>query len=441
MSLPWVRILTVSLGLWGLATGTFAQNQFAAPPLLVPNEGQATGFPPFPGSGRGVGAHYGQVTEVPSGPLSVAPAPNGNGWTDTLDGAGCNGNANCFDEACCPTWYVGAGWLYLRRDRGDAQALSFDGVDVNNIRMTTRPCNCEWESGFEFTLGRCICCDMAIEATYWGVNALDGSDQQIATAQGSGTLDTLLDFGALTLNGVPVGDLYNTTTGSHLLVRDSRFHNVEINLIHEICGDGVCQSGRGLWSDCGNGCGVGGQGGGHGCVDCHDWSCTWLLGVRYFQYYDNLMYATSDDNTTFDFDANEAYYGVSVYNHLIGAQIGARLDYNLGSAVSLFAAPKIGLYGNHITHDSRLNTLGGEAFNIHSSKNDVAFLAQLDLGVDFWLTNCWKLYGGYRAVAVSGVANAEEQMSQVVSLSDIANIDSSGEVILHGVFAGLELRW
>jgi hypothetical protein len=455
MSLPWVRILTVSLGLWGLAAGSFAQNQFSGPPLMpVPGRAPATGFPPYSGTRAMMGTPYGQsygqspygqttygqVTEVAPAPIALPQAANGavvngngSGWTDVLDATGTNGNGNCFADTCCPKWYVGAGWLYLKRDRGDAQALSFDGADPNNILVTSRPNDYEWEPGFEVTLGYCCCCDMAFEATYWGINEQDGSTQQIATAQASGTLNTLLDFGALTLNGVPVGDLYNTTTGSHLVVRDSRFHSVEFNLIHEICGDGVCQAGRGLWG-CGHGCG-------HGCGTCTCWNCTWLLGLRYFQYYDNLMYATSDDNETFEFDAGEAYYGIAVDNHLIGGQIGARIDYNLGQAVSLYAMPKIGLYGNHITHDSRINTLGDEALNVHSSKNDVAFLAQLDLGVDFWLTDHWKFYGGYRAVAISGVANAEEQMSQVVSVADISNIDSSGEVIVHGAFAGLQFYW
>jgi hypothetical protein len=443
MSLPWVRFLAVSLGLWGLASGANAQNQFTAPPLLqVPSAGPSTGFPPFPGTGRSAGVQYNQIPDVAPVPAGVQPLPNGNGTMgDTLYAAGTNGDeiGNCCADACCPKWYVGAGLIHMRRDRGAPVALSFDGTDPNNILVDTQPCNSHWESGFEFTLGWCLCCSKAIEVTYWGVTALDSSDLALASAQGTGTLDTFLDFTGLTLNGVAVGDLYNTTTGAHLVVRDSRFHNVEINFLHEVCGDGVCRSGVGMFG-CGHGCG--GHGCGHGCGHCRSWSCTWLAGVRYFQYFDNMLYATSDDNETFEFDANEAYYGVNVYNHLIGGQIGARLDYALGRSVSLYAMPKFGVFGNHITSESRLYTLGDTAIDLRASKNDVALLAQLDLGVNVWLTSHWMLYAGYRAVAATGVANAEEQIPRVMaSTADIANLDSTGEVIVHGGFAGIQYSW
>jgi hypothetical protein len=40
------------------------------------------------------------------------------------------------------------------------------------------------------------------------------------------------------------------------------------------------------------------------------------------------------------------------------------------------------------------------------------------------------------------VANAEEQIPRVMaSTADIANLDSSGEVIVHGGFAGVQYSW
>ena len=455
MSFPWVRYLTLLLGAWGLATcvfssGAFAQNQFTAPPLLqVPSAGPGTGFPPFPGTGRATGGNYTQIPDVAPVPGGAQPngvlVPNGNGFIgDALDVAGSNGygDGNCFAEACCPRWYVSAGYIQMRRDGGAPVALSFDGADVNNITVTAQPNNSHYTPGFEFTLGKCLCCDSAVEATYWGVNAMDASNLQLAALQNGGALATLLDFTGVTLNGVPVADLYATTTGAHLVVRDTRFHNVEINFLHEVCGDGVCRNGVGLFG-CGHGCGkgCGGHDCGH-CGECRAWSCTWLAGVRYFQYHDNMLYATSDDNETFEFDANEAYYTVVTDNHLIGGQIGARLDYSLGRSVSFYAMPKFGVYGNHITSQSRIYNLGDTALDFSASKNDVAILGQLDLGVDVWLTCNWKLYAGYRAVAASGVANAEEQIPRAMaSTADIANLDSTGEVIVHGGFAGVQYSW
>jgi hypothetical protein len=52
------------------------------------------------------------------------------------------------------------------------------------------------------------------------------------------------------------------------------------------------------------------------------------------------------------------------------------------------------------------------------------------------------VFGGYRAMAIAGVALSEQQIPRFISdAASIQNIDSNGHVILHGAFAGVEYHW
>ncbi|MEX0586920.1 MAG: hypothetical protein WD176_09760 [Pirellulales bacterium] len=431
MKSHWIRALALSQI---LAAAAMAQT-FGGPSLMpVPY----TGFPSYPSAGyqawqapHGYGAYpntgYTPAQATAAGQPPVPVPPNGNGvYAEGVAGAG----AACGDFDGCdnhPRWYISTAALFLKRDRGNDVPLTFDDVDVNNILISSRPCSCEWDWGWEVTLGRQICCGTAIEATYWGVANMEGADLMIASAQASGALNTFLNFGGLLFDdGTAVAPLFDTGVGAHLLTRTSTFHNVEINLVHEVCRDGGC----------GNGCGG-------GCGACRSWTCTWLAGIRYFHFHDDLLYATSSDNEDFVFDANEAYYDVDIQNHLVGAQIGARLDWNIMSgSVSLWALPRVGLYANHVSHQSNLVSLGRTAFDISSSKDDVAVIGQLDLGLDWHITDWLTAFGGYRVLGVAGVALPEEQIPPVMTMStEIASVDTSGHVILHGAFVGMEVRW
>jgi hypothetical protein len=72
----------------------------------------------------------------------------------------------------------------------------------------------------------------------------------------------------------------------------------------------------------------------------------------------------------------------------------------------------------------------------------VAVLGQLDLGADWHLTNWFKIFGGYRVLGVAGVALPEDQIPMNMTMtSEIANVDASGELIVHGAFLGAEVSW
>jgi hypothetical protein len=113
------------------------------------------------------------------------------------------------------------------------------------------------------------------------------------------------------------------------------------------------------------------------------------------------------------------------------------------------------VYENHIEQRQRVGNAAGAAFvndpaspnfgleyDIDSDEDTVAFLGELDLGAAFYATNNLRLTAGYRVVAASGVARADEQMPY--NFDDILGAtdpNDRGTMILHGAYGGVEFNY
>ena len=291
--------------------------------------------------------------------------------------------------------------------------------------------------------------------------------------------------------------------------RSSEFHNIEANLLGFMTGGaarsfylpttGTMFSGtRGLRSGFGGGFGGGcGYCGGSGCGmcgsgasscgsgSCGDASCgttscgdcyscpptrfatgpccltpgcgsrlnmTWLAGIRYFRFEDNLTYMSSLTDQTFGNGNDDIYYNSNIVNDLVGFQIGGTLNYCTGRRASLYATTKMGIYGNHARFNSDLGTRNGnlayltgspaDQYLISASKTDVAFLGEMGTGVNYRLTSKWSANVGYRAIVASGVATAVDQLP--INMSHIGNasdFDNNAALILHGVNLGAQYNF
>ena len=209
----------------------------------------------------------------------------------------------------------------------------------------------------------------------------------------------------------------------HRLRRGYEFHNVELNLLG---GNFNCCYG----SYCG---------------ECSQPRAQfgWIAGVRYFQFGEDFEFAADEDDLVLGNDLDELYYQIDVDNHLIGLQVGGNACYRVTNCIHLRADARLGVYGNHITHSSFIGGANGAAivtdplspnlnqpFDIASTKNDVAFIGELDLGGVYRISDHWSAAIGYRATAVSGVAlagdygsltlNADGTYSYVVDNGDAA---------------------
>ncbi len=180
---------------------------------------------------------------------------------------------------------------------------------------------------------------------------------------------------------------------------------------------------------------------------------TWLAGVRYFRFEDNLTYAASLNDAVINRSIDDLYYDVNTTNDLVGFQIGSRLDYCLGCRFNLYGNAKVGIYGNHSTlytrvatefqsaylNDTRTpaNPFQGQAYSFNESKNTLAFLSELGTGVGICLTPKWSATVGYRAVIASGVASSPDNvLNQFANYSDVRDYDTYGTLILHGLNIG-----
>ena len=147
-----------------------------------------------------------------------------------------------------------------------------------------------------------------------------------------------------------------------------------------------------------------------------------IYGIRYFQFNDGLNF-NSNFSTSFRQRAE---------NSLFGLQIGRRLEKQFGYGIGFVGTGKLGIYNNNV--DSSFSSNGGPTFT--DTKDDVAFLGELDLGVTYTFKPNMRAKLGYRAIAVSELGIAERQSS--VGGSPVHTPDSDGDAYIEGGYIGIE---
>jgi hypothetical protein len=331
-------------------------------------------------------------------------------------------------------WYGSIAGLYMTRDMPNRQAYAVEADDLDDVRLTNRSAEVDWEGGYEITFGRCLGRNTRIEVGYWEIDGMNGFAE--AYPFGSDLISTY-DFQGVELDGDDLAIFFDASNGQKLF-RADRFRNIELNLYHRPCSIGA----------------FGGDGGYGGCGACGcRWNVELLAGVRYFNFNEHLIWGSVDPGLNFGDNGgvNEAYIVSDVENHLLGFQIGALIDYYFTKRVSVFAKPKVGVYGNHTKVDFDIyrgdgepgqSWFSGEYYPVHSTKNDVALLAELELGAR-WDINChWSVFASYRALAMTGVALSDEQIPfYVVDMQAIRDIDTSNSLILHGATLGVQFAY
>ena len=277
--------------------------------------------------------------------------------------------------------------------------------------------------------------------------------------------------------------------------RSFDFQNIELNFISRpiYAGGGLRAGrarpfGRGLASRIGGGLGggygggLGGYGGGLGgygggsaacgssCDPCGDTcgdSCApqpacgprlhigWLAGVRYFRFDESLRVTYNRlDPLVPNAGLSTLQHEVSAENDLVGFQLGLNMDYYLSNRLQFETGSRFGLYGNNISVNQRVytdfaNGLVGTAgalqdFDINTSDQVVSFLGEIRAGLAYKLGCHWRVTGGYRGLAASRVALATNQIPFGRSFNGITKanqVQSNGDLILHGAYAGLEFAW
>jgi hypothetical protein len=354
---------------------------------------------------------------------------------------GCwGGDCGCDLAPCCTTWYGYVGGLVMGRDSSNKFWTTFETGNNPNQLLYFPDAN--WGGGFEATIGYTWCGETAggcggcadacggcgmpyrhgVEVTYWG---LWGLDSEASIRSETDSLSTPIDLGFVDIvaPGSPAS-LFFDNAREHRLRRENEFHNVEVNLVDFSMP-----------------------------MSARDLTFQWLVGARFFRFDEFLQFASVAGGNEFGNNAGlaEAYLDLDVENNLYGVQIGGRGDWRVHRNWRIFAGTKVGVFANDIDFDTQLYrgdgalavfSSTGNTFNLSNNKVDVSMLAQIDLGVSYDITRNWSATIGYRAVGITGLALADDQIPAFLAAEgDWTDIDSNGSMILHGGFAGLEFRY
>jgi len=296
----------------------------------------------------------------------------------------------------------------MTRDQPKSAWLTYDLGNPASALLSSQDAQYDWNGGWQMTLGRQIFDCYALEVTYWG---LAPQDSYGSVRDPGDMLATPLDMGALMAGGVLIGNLFDGAR-EHRVARRNEFHNVEVNFLRvptRSCGARI----------------------------------DWLVGFRYFRFDEDFLFSSVDAGVEFGTTPlAEGYYEIAVDNDLYGMQLGARANWDF-CRFGFHASPKFGVYGNRISHRSQLyRGDGATAFDIRSDKTETSLMAELELGVHYRFGNRWRLFSTYRALAITRIATADDQIPPFLEdAAGIADIDASASMILHGFAFGAELTY
>jgi len=361
-------------------------------------------------------------------------------------GGQCGGSCDCCEPCCepccpCPIWFGSVAALYMGRNESNRLWTTYE--TGNNPNQLPTDALTEWAVGGEVSVGRCFCCGaFAVEATYWGLDTLGGYTCQSVPG---GTVSTPLLVDEIAFGGNPGTDYFDSAT-AHFVRRRNEIHNIEISVLgspEAACGGMGC-------ADCG-GCGCSGCCGLGGELVSLDWN----FGVRHFRFEENFLFGSVASPHHFGENGgiHEAYLEDNVRNSLLGFQFGCDFNYRPFSKWRVYAAPKIGIYNNHVEHYFSLRRGDGVVaaptavgvtgtYPVRSTEDALSFLSEIDLGLDWQVAPNWSVFLGYRVMIATGIALADHQIpTYVVDIPEIADIDTNGDLILHGAFAGVSARF
>jgi len=360
-------------------------------------------------------------------------APSAVGYPATACDTGCQGMGSYYAGGCSPfeqaacgrapgasgCWYASAMVLVMGRDKPNGFWSSYEnGNSVNQLFKTDELENA-WQWGGEITFGRKFCggCNwFGVQATYW---TLSSNTSEVMVTHASG-VSTPLTIYPCRIAGADARDWFDGAA-AHRLRRRDEYHNVEVSLV-------------GFRSQA--------------CEYQSVWGLDWLMGFRFFRFEEELSFASLRGGGSWYTPTHWAAIDDHITNNLYGFQIGAQADLRMTQSIKLFCTPKFGVYNNHIENtfafyrgdgvsaDTNGTYPGG--YPVQSSKDQLAFLTEINLGVDWQFASNWSVRVGYRVLAATGIGLADNQVPPyIVDIPEIADIDTNGHLIMHGAFVGL----
>ena len=161
-------------------------------------------------------------------------------------------------------------------------------------------------------------------------------------------LSSTIGFGSTLINGLPASTYFNNAQEQAIWRRD-RTDNFEMNVQSGTYTTGSLQ--------------VAG-----------------LMGFRYFRFSDSLTYGSASFGNSFTSNGggDAAYLNFQCHNSLYGGQVRAMLSSIMTRRLTVFAVPKVGVYGNTMVDLQQIyggSTVNSPVSYFHTNKTDVSVLA------------------------------------------------------------------
>ena len=185
------------------------------------------------------------------------------------------------------------------------------------------------------------------------------------------------------------------------VTRSSELHNFELNLLRK-------QRSQALWT----------------IFDLHEST----IGIRYIRFDESLDFSRTSPT-------GDIQLATEVENSLFGIQGGRRVEKRIFGKLGVFAQGKLGIFSNR-ARNNNFTTNPTNFTATRASKTDVAFLGELDLGAVYTFNQSVRLKGGYRSLGITGVALADGQFNQDLTISD--TVDTTGDLFLRGGYFTFE---
>jgi hypothetical protein len=136
----------------------------------------------------------------------------------------------------------------------------------------------------------------------------------------------------------------------------------------------------------------------------------------------------------------------NTYNHLYGFQLGADANvYDMGGPLLVNVVCKAGVYGNnaHQNYSLMANNNGTPITYIDSalSRNQASFLGEAGAVATYALTKRLAFRTSVKAMWLTGVALAPEQIDMISLRTSEYSLNTSGAVFYYGGGMGLEYRY
>lgn len=318
------------------------------------------------------------------------------------------------------TWVLGVSVPIFDRELDGDRLFSFNPADPSQA-LTSEQADNGTFSGIDVSLGRRSSNGKGFEARYWGL--YPGADTQVL---GGTPVTAINGLSQINDNGTSLSDTFNAAD-FHELTREFTLNNVELNCLRN--GYTYAPLGRGM-------------------------TVEWLGGFRYMQFDESLEYAAvAPGNAVIRSALNS-----SVENSLLGAQIGCRSEWHMFKRTSLSFGGKLGLFNNRAQNRivatnqapdlsfSRPVVTGAPiantAFEFGDTKDDLSLMGEFDLGVIYQLTLRSRLRLGYRALGVSNIADAEQNIQGDFSdINSLGFTNTNSDLVLRGGYVGAEIAF